>query len=49
MGCQYYKNGKCTETERPSGRMLPCIGEECEAYQEIMRKEEKANDEEKRS
>ena len=29
---QYYRNGNCTETEKPSGRMHPCPvehGEEC--------------------
>lgn len=26
---QYYKNGMCTETERPSGTMRPCNRKEC--------------------
>ena len=24
VDCQYYKRGKCTETERPSGRIHTC-------------------------
>lgn len=26
---QYLSNGNCTQTERPSGRILPCNKKEC--------------------